>query len=306
MNKEFSVIIPVYNSEKTLEELFKRIINIFSYLDKSFEVVFVDDGSNDDSWNILKDIKVKNQETVKAIKLSKNFGQHNAIFCGLGFAEGNYIITIDDDLQTPPEEIPKLINAMSSENSDMVYGYYKNKKHSIFRNAGSSMLKKTGKLLKKSHGEGSSFRLFTKELSEKILTHSQNFVFIDELLLWYTDDISFCAVEHMKRKEGKSGYSNIKLINLALNLMIYYSAIPLKIMTWGGLLSSIISFLIGVYFLLRKMIFHHVPIGYTSLIVAILFSTSLIIFSLGIIGEYIYRLYMLQNKKPSFSIKKVI
>ena len=188
----------------------------------------------------------------------------------------------------------------------MVYGYYKKKKHSLFRNAGSSILKKTGKFLKKSRGEGSSFRLFTKELAQKILDHSQNFVFVDELLLWYTDDISFCEVEHMRRKEGKSGYSNVKLIKLAFNLMIYYSAVPLKIMTWGGLTSSIITFITGLYFLLRKLIFHHIPVGYTSLIVTILFSTSLIIFSLGIIGEYIYRMYMIQNKKPPYTIKQVL
>ncbi len=306
MSKNYSVIVPVFNSEKTLEEICDRISAVFETLHKSFEILFIDDGSTDNSWDKIIMLKQKSPESVKAIKLSKNFGQHNATFCGLNFAEGDFIITIDDDLQTPPEEIPKLINTMNDDNSDMVYGYYKNKKHSAFRNTGSAMLKKTGKLLKKSKGEGSSFRLFTKELSEKILKHSQNFVFIDELLLWYTDDISFASVEHFKRKEGSSGYSKIKLINLALNLMVYYSAIPLKIMTWGGLISSVISFLTGLYFLLRKIIFHHVPVGYTSLIVAILFSTSLIIFSLGIIGEYIYRMYMLQNKKPSFSIKKIL
>jgi glycosyltransferase involved in cell wall biosynthesis len=306
MIKEYSVIVPVFNSEKTLEELFTRISSVFSEPAINFEIIFVDDGSSDNSWEIIKNLKNNNKETIKAARLSKNYGQHNATFCGLGFAEGNNIITIDDDLQTPPEEISKLISTMKADSSEMVYGYYKNKKHSIFRNAGSKMLKKTGKMLKRSHGEGSSFRLFTKELADKILTHSQNFVFVDELLLWYTDDISFCSVEHLERKEGRSGYSNFKLINLALNLMIYYSAIPLKIMTWGGLLSSILSFLVGIYFLLRKIFFHHIPAGYTSLIVAILFSTSLIIFSLGIIGEYIYRMYMLQNKKPSFSIKKVL
>jgi undecaprenyl-phosphate 4-deoxy-4-formamido-L-arabinose transferase len=306
MNINYSVIVPVFNSEKTIEELFVRISKLFDLMHYGFEVIFVDDGSSDNSWKEITKLKENNPESVKAVKLSKNFGQHNATFCGLSFAKGDFIITIDDDLQTPPEEISKLIETMINDGSDMVYGYYKNKKHSPFRNAGSTMMKKTGKLLKKSKGEGSSFRLFTKELAEKIMMHSQNFVFIDELLLWYTDDISFTAVEHIKRKEGSSGYSNLKLINLALNLMVYYSAIPLKIMTWGGLFSSVVSFLIGVYFLLRKIIFHHVPVGYTSLIVAILFSTSLIIFSLGIIGEYIYRMYMLQNKKPSFSIKKVL
>ena len=154
-------------------------------------------------------------------------------------------------------------------------------------------------------GEGSSFRFITKQLGKQILEHAQNFVFIDELLLWYTGDISFVKVEHEKRKSGKSGYSKIKLFKLSLNLMLYYTAIPLKLMIYGGFFAAFFSFFLGIYFIVKK-IFLHVPHGYTSIIVTILFSTGIIIFSLGIIGEYLIRIYMVQNKKPSYAIKQAL
>ncbi len=303
---DFSVIVPVFNSEKTLEELFLRTEKVFVGLNKTFEVIFVEDSGTDDSWKVIKDLKSKYGEKVSGIKLSKNFGQHNAVFCGLNNFNGNTIITIDDDLQVPPEEIPKLINCYNEQNPDMVYGYFKKKKHSVLRNIGSWYIKKSSKHLLKSPGEGSSFRLISRQLAEKLLKHAQEFVYIDELLLWYTDDIAFVNVDHEHRKHNKSGYSAVRLFRITFNLMIYYTALPLKMMIYGGFVSSVISFIIGLFYILKKMIFHHALPGYTSLIVAILFSTSLIIFSLGIIGEYLHRIYKVQNKKPPFSIKEKI
>ena len=242
-------------------------------------------------------------DTIKAIRFVRNFGQHNAVFCGFAHASGDFFITIDDDLQHPPEEIPKLIEKFKETASDLIYGFYKKKRHSPFRNFGSRVIKRSAKMLFDAPGEGSSFRLITKQLGQQILEHSQNFVYVDELLLWYTGDISFVKVQHEKRKSGKSGYSKIKLFKLSLNLMLYYTAIPLKLMTYGGFFVALFSFLLGIYFIVKK-IFLHVPHGYTSIIVAILFSTGIIIFSLGIIGEYLIRIYMVQNKKPSYSIKQ--
>ena len=304
---DYSVIVPVYNSELTLRELFEDINRVFYQLNLRHEIIFVEDGSRDNSWKVLTEIKNSDPEKVRAIKFSKNFGQHNATFCGLEHARGICIITIDDDLQVKPDEIRKLITAYSEKSSDLVYGYFSNKKHSLLRNIGSKLLKSSGKFFNDSPGEGSSFRLFSKELSDKIITHSQNFVFIDELLLWYTDDIAFVKVDHHRRKNNQSGYSNMKLFKLTANLIIYYSALPLKIMIWGGFTFSVITFLIGLRFIIRKIFFHHPPPeGYTSIIVTVLFSTSIIIFSLGIIGEYLNRIYMVQNKKPPYSIKKIL
>ena len=301
---EYSVIIPVYNSSSTLCELFNRLQKCFSVIGKSYELIFVDDGSSDNSWKILADLKKQNPDNIKAIRFVYNFGQHNAIFCGLSHASGNFLITLDDDLQHPPEEIPKLIKKYQETSSDLIYGFYKKKKHSPFRNFGSRMIKKSAKVLYDAPGEGSSFRMITRQLASQILEHAQNFVFIDELLLWYTGDISFIKVEHEKRKSGKSGYSKIKLFKLSLNLMLYYTAIPLKMMIYGGFTAAFLSFLMGAFFIWKKLVLHVAPHGYTSIIVTILFSMGSIILCLGIIGEYLIRIYMVQNKKPPYAIKQ--
>jgi polyisoprenyl-phosphate glycosyltransferase len=302
---EYSVVVPVYNSEGTLLELYERIDAVFAQHGKEYELIFVEDGGTDNSWNVIRQIKEKNPEHIKGIRLSRNHGQHNAVFCGLAYATGDLIITIDDDLQVPPEEMPKLVIHYYEHPCDMVYGFYKKKKHSFIKNFGSRFIKKSSKLFAKAPGEGSSFRLLTRPLVQNILNHSQEFVYIDELILWYTSDIGFVPVEHRKREDGKSGYTTMRLFNLLFQLTISYTAIPLRIMIYGGFASSIITFLLGIYYLWRKLVFK-VPPGYTSIIVTILFSTSLIILSLGIIGEYLRKIYKVQHKKPAYTIKEMI
>jgi hypothetical protein len=135
--------------------------------------------------------------------------------------------------------------------------------------------------------------------------HQQNFIFIDEILNWHTDYMRYTVVEHHKRKHKRSGYSSRKIWAMVGNIVYYYSTAPLKLMVYGGMISSVVFFLISLYFIYRKIV-HNVPLGYTSLIVAILFSTSLILLSLGVIGEYLSRIYMVQNKKPIFSVKKIL
>lgn len=305
MSPEYSVIVPVYNSEQTLTELYNRIAAVFSKTGCAFELVFVDDFSQDKSWEVLSQLKKEHPDSITAIKLAKNFGQHNAVFCGLEHAQGELIITIDDDLQIPPEEITKLIEVYKEKDADLVYGYFGKKKHSLVRNLGSYFIKKSSRILLQSPGEGSSFRLLTKGLATNILKHQQHFMYIDELFLWYTGNIAFTEVEHKKRTVNRSGYSTWKLFQLSANIIIYYTAVPLRIMTYGGFLLSVLSFIIGIRFIINKMV-NNVPLGYTSLIVAILFSTSIIMLCLGLIGEYLSRIYQVQNKKPPYSVKKIL
>lgn len=304
-NIDFSVIVPVFNSQHTLVELFSRTAETFGRLNLSFEVIFVEDGGSDQSWEVIQQLKNQFTEQIIAVKLSKNYGQHNAIFCGMGFASGNFIITLDDDLQIPPEEIEKLILAYTEKESDLVYGYFKRKKHSFIRNIASRFVKKGAKKVLDAPGEGSSFKMIKAELVKKILTHPQEFVFIDELLLWYTDDVAFCEVRHEKRQSGKSGYSKLKLFRLFTNLVIYYTTVPLKMMTIVGFLTSFFAFGFAIYRIYRKMNFN-VPLGYTSIIVTILISTGILLFSMGILGEYLNRIYKVQNRKPPFSIRKIL
>jgi len=305
MAPEYSIIVPVYNSEQTLSGLYERTAAVFTKAGYSFEMIFVDDFSHDKSWEILQQLKKQHPENITAIKLAKNFGQHNAVFCGLEHAQGELIVTIADDLQIPPEEISKLIQVYQEKDADLVYGYFGKKKHSVVRNLGSYFIKKSSRILLHSPGEGSSFRLITAGLVANILKHQQHFMYIDELLLWYTSNIAFTEVRHEKRSVHRSGYSTWKLFKLSANIVIYYTAVPLRIMTYGGFILSVLSFISGIRFIVNK-ITHDVPLGYTSLIVAILFSTSIIMLCLGLIGEYLTRIYQVQNKKPPYSIKKIL
>jgi glycosyltransferase involved in cell wall biosynthesis len=303
---DYSIVVPVYNSTESLVELFRRIRSTMEKVTKSFEVIFVDDSSTDNSWSTLKSIQKEYPEEVTAVQLARNFGQHNATVCGIAQARGAYIITIDDDLQNPPEEISKLIETMEETDAELVYGIYGKKHHSMARNLGSGALKGWSRRIFKTKGNGSSFRLMKSSLGKSLLNHQINFIYIDELFNWYTSHISFVLVDHRKRPYQQSNYTSRSLFSLFSNLIIYYTAMPLKMMVYGGFLSALMSFVIGLLFIYRKLV-HGIPIlGFTALIVTILFSTSIILLSLGVIGEYLSRIYMVQNRKPPFAIKTVL
>jgi undecaprenyl-phosphate 4-deoxy-4-formamido-L-arabinose transferase len=303
---EYSIVVPVYNSSESLLELYSRIDLTMKKIGTTHEVIFVDDDSADSSWSILESIQKVNPGKVTAIRLARNFGQHNATICGIAQATGRYIITIDDDLQNPPEEILKLIDTMQGSDADLVYGIYGKKHHSVARNLGSGALKGWSRRIYKTKGNGSSFRLMKASLAKNLLNHQINFMYIDELFNWYTSHIAFVLVEHVKRPYQQSTYTSHRLFSMLSNLIIYYTAMPLKMMVYGGFSTALLSFLTGTLFIYRKLV-HGIPIvGFTALIVTILFSTSIILISLGVIGEYLSRIYMVQNRKPPFSIKTVL
>ncbi|WP_121667715.1 glycosyltransferase family 2 protein [Mesonia aquimarina] len=301
---DYSVIIPVYNSEDSLKELSLRLISVFNSIKNiSFELIFVDDFSSDNSWKILKEIKKKYPESVKIIRLSKNYGQHNATFCAFSFVKSDYIITIDDDLQHAPEDIVKLIDKIKIDSLDLVYGIDRNINNSI-KNAGSQLWKKGSKAVEGALGEGSSFRIFNSSLVEKIRNHKQHFIFLDELFFWYTNYIDFVQVKKHPRKHGKTGYSLRNTFRFITSITLLYGTWPLKLMTYGGAFFSFLSFIIGLFFIFKKIFLGIDVAGFTAIIVAISFSTSLILLCFGIIGKYLNNIYIVLNNKPSFSIKE--
>ncbi len=300
----YSIVVPVYRSNTTLMPLADRVAAVFQEIKEAYEIVFVEDCGGGNSWEVLRTIKEKYKDKITIIKLSKNVGQHNAIMCGFNHVKGDYVVTIDDDLQCPPEEIKKLIVEAKNTNAELVYGIYVNKKHHVIRNYASNWVKYIFKIVFDAKPDGSSFRLLKRTLVDKLLRHTQPFVFIDGLLHWHTKQISYCVVEHLERQHGSSTYTISKLINLTSNLIFNFTVLPLRGITYIGTLTSLVSFFIGFYFIYNKFV-HDVPIGYTSLVVTILFSTGLILISLGIIGEYLSRIYMLQNNKPQYSIEVI-
>jgi glycosyltransferase involved in cell wall biosynthesis len=308
MNNEIakiSVVVPVYNSSKVLYELQAQIEKAFTELSLVYQLILVDDYSQDDSWDIIKDIKSKNKANIVAVRMAKNFGQHNAIFCGLHYCTGDIIITMDDDLQNPPSEIKHLLQRYKETNADVVYGTSSSYSKPIARRVASRSFKTVTKLSSKAIGEGSSFRLLKKDMVAKLVKHTQYFVFVDELISWYSSNVEFTEVRHEPSQLKKSRYDSSKLFNLFYELAISYNTTPLKMITYLGFTSSLVSFLFGVYFIARKFFFH-VRLGYTSIIVSIMFSAGLILLSIGVIGETLRRMYNIMNTQPQYSVGEVL
>lgn len=218
----YSIVIPVYNSEQTLEEIFLRIKKVFENAGDTFHVIFVEDAGQDNSWNVISSLKNRFPELITAIQLPKNTGQHFATFYGFEFFKGDYIITIDDDLQTPPEEIPKLIQKQLETNADLVYGTYEREKENPFINLCRKIAVKLLKKLYAVENFGSSFRLIRKELVERILPFRQQNILIDSLLIWKTKNIAFKKTLHLPCK--KTNYSFLKLVGFFIKLILnhYY------------------------------------------------------------------------------------
>lgn len=301
MNKiDFSIIVPVYRSVKTLEPLFDGIKLVMDELNYSFEVVFVEDSGEDDSWKELLRLKQIHNELMFCLRLSRNFGQNGATLCGIDQAKGRKVITIDDDLQTDPTEIKKLIEFHEESQADVVYGKYPEVKSSWFRRVGSKLVKR---MFSKSQGGssiGSSFRLLDEHIVDRIRFHSQDHLFINQVIGWYTLNAQFVEVDHNPRHEGKSGYSLWKLMLLSFRLIIYYTSVPLKIMVVLCILTAIAIFGMTIYY-----IYFQLETGNTIdvFMIAVLAAMAIIAGSIAVFGIYINRIYSSRVKKPNYAIK---
>ena len=298
----YSAVIPVYRSENTLRELVARLTRVFESIGADYEIILVEDCGGDGSWEIMKRLRAADSR-IKIIQLMTNFGQHNALMCGFHHAQGELVITMDDDLQNPPEEIPKLIEKIK-EWYDLVYGEYISKRHSPFRNIGSDMVQFVYKKVFSVCDNLTAFRIIRRDVLQNILRYDKNYVFIDGLLAWSTKNIGYVKVIHNERAQGRSGYGFKKLFTLSLNMITNFSVFPLQLATIFGLLFAFIGVIIGVFFLLKKILYG-VPVeGFTSLIVAITIFSGIQLVTLGLIGEYLGRVHLNINNKPQFLIRE--
>lgn len=297
---QFSIIIPVFNAASCLQKTIDCIVDYMQRSGRSFELILVDDGSRDNSWNIIKAAAGNN---IKGIRLSKNYGQHNALLCGLNQAAGEYIVTMDDDMEHNPADIEKLHAALLSGDHELVYAMPSQSRKSPGRRFFTFIYKMLIRTENKKAGEGSSFRLFTKKLKDQMIMHGGSLFFLDEMASWYTDKIGYEKLNFAPSQKINSGYGYSSLLLLSMRVLSLGSTLPLRFVRVIGFNISLFSLLMAVYFIVRKMVFK-VPAGYTSLMVIILFSTGVITFSLGIIGEYLGNLIALSNNKPSYVEKE--
>jgi len=303
---QVSVVIPVYRSESSLRPLVARLLRVLGRTGLRHEVILVEDGGGDGSWNVLRELQADHHDRILVIQLMRNYGQHNALMCGFRHARGEYIVTIDDDLQNPPEEIPKLLDAIQTGQFDLVYGTYGSKKHSLWRNAGSALVNAFYRIVFKNAVTISSFRAIHRPLLESIFPYDLNFTFIDGLLAWNTQRIGQVEVEHLPRAAGRSGYDPRKLVVLALNLFTNFSLLPLQVVSWCGLALSGVGFSLVLFYLIQSLRARIIVPGYASTIIAILVVGGTQLLALGIIGEYLGRLHLNVNRKPQYTVRAML
>jgi undecaprenyl-phosphate 4-deoxy-4-formamido-L-arabinose transferase len=298
---KLSVIIPVYNSEKTITLLVEKLRITLSAID--FEIVMVNDGSRDDSELVCRTL-AQMYANVRFISLRRNFGEFNAVMCGLNWAHGDYCVMIDDDFQNPPEEILKLIETAEKGDFDVVYTYYSKKQHSVGRNLGSRFVNwLTSYLLNKPKDLYlSSFKLIRKEVVQEVIKYQGPYPYIDGLIFRITRNIGTVQVAHLKREEGISNYTWQKLISLFLNILFCYSSLPIRLFMPIGLGLFGLGFLLLMYLTVQWVIGPD-PKGWQVVTATFVFIGGIQCTLLSVLGEYIGKSFMAQSGQPQYVIK---
>lgn len=298
-----SVVIPVYRSEACLRELCKRVKDVMTANSLDFEIIFVEDCGGDGSWEIIEDL-CRTESCVKGVRLGCNSGQHNALLCGIRMAAGSIVITIDDDLQHPPEEIPKLLQRLS-EGFDVVYGTPEKQRHGLLRDLASQITKMVlqGTMGVETARNVSAFRAFRAFLRTAFNDYQGSFVSIDVLLTWGTKRFASVFVAHDQRKIGQSNYTFRSLATHAFNMMTGFSVVPLQIASMIGLLVTFLGAVVLAFVLIRYFSFGGKVPGFPFLasIITIFSGTQLLV--LGIIGEYLARMHFDIMEKPPYFVR---
>lgn len=305
-----SIVIPVYNSEETIGKLVDEIVVTLRDSFKSLEIVLVNDGSVDNSHLCVLEAMRRHPETVKYIKLARNFGEHNAVMCGLNYVTGECVAIIDDDFQNPPSEILALVEKLR-EGYDVVYSYYAKKHHSRFRNFGSALTDWfTAKLLNKPKELYlSSFKVMTANLVQSIIQYKGPYPYIDGIVLRSTEKIGQQLCRHEKRESGRSNYTIGRLLHLWMNMFTGYSIMPLRLASFVGISMSVLSIFLIIFFAISRVaggIFakHEIPVGWASTIIVVIFFGGLQLCVLGLIGEYLGKLSLTINQLPQFVVSE--
>jgi undecaprenyl-phosphate 4-deoxy-4-formamido-L-arabinose transferase len=297
-----SVVIPVYKAEEYLGDLYSRLKAVLVNLTDDFEVILVEDYGGDRSWDIIKELSRMDQR-VKGIQLSRNFGQHNALLCGIRAAQGELIVTMDDDLQHPPEEIPKLLNKLA-EGYGVVYGTPMREQHGFWRDIASQVTKLAlqSAMGAKIARNVSAFRAFHTRLRDAFANYQSPFVSIDVLLTWATANFAAIPVYHESRKTGESHYTFRKLVAHALNMMTGFSVLPLQFASLLGFTFTLFGIGVFVYVIGRYLILGYSVPGFPFLASVIAIFSGAQLFALGIIGEYLARVHFRTMEKPPYAI----
>jgi glycosyltransferase involved in cell wall biosynthesis len=301
-----SVVIPVYRAEGSLRELHRRLVTTLEPEGIVFEIVFVEDCGGDHSWEVIEELAAADHR-VRGLRMSRNYGQHSALLCGIRAAVNDVVVTLDDDLQNPPEEIPKLL-AKLAEGYDMVYGTRERERHGFLRDMASRITKWA---LQSAMGAEtarnvSAMRAFRTELRQAFSDYRSPTVNLDVLLTWGTTRFGVVMVRHEARQIGESGYTLRKLINHAVNMMTGFSTLPLQIASVMGFVFALFGFLILGYVLLRYFLDGSSVPGFPFLASLIAIFSGVQLFALGIIGEYLARMHFRSMDRPPYLVREQV
>jgi len=300
-----SIVIPVYRGAASIGELVTALEQL--RIAGGHEIVLVNDGSPDDSLIVCRGLVERSPVPITLVDLSRNYGEHNAVMAGLRHAMGAHVITMDDDLQNPPEEVERLLAFAQESGHEVVYTCYEEKQHAAWRNYGSRFTNwVAGFVLDKPKGFYlSSFRCMSAFVVAEITRYEGPFPYVDGLILQVTQDIDTLMVRHLPRAVGRSNYTMRRLLRLWLSMFVNFSVMPLRISTLTGFALSLVG-AVGSLVAVTEALFFSPPAGWASLMAAVLLLSGVQLVILGIVGEYLGRLYLTANKKPQSVVKSVI
>ncbi len=299
---DVSVVVPVYNGMAALPELQRRLRDTMAALGRTHELILVDDRGQKGAWSVIEGIARDCPEVV-GIRLTRNFGQHAATVCGIAAARGTWIVTMDDDLEHPPEELPTLL-AAADEQHMLVYAVFEERTHSVFRNLSSELMRH---LLKRAFPElnqdYSSYRVMHRSLAKRLDSFGLHRPYIDGYLSWMTSSVTAIPVRHDARQHGASAYTIPRLLAHAINNFVTFSHLPLRMATYSGVLLASGSFLYMLYIVYGKLIGSISSQGYASLMTVILFACGVQLLILGVLGEYVGRLMSAAYRRPAYLVE---
>jgi glycosyltransferase involved in cell wall biosynthesis len=301
-----SIVIPVYNGAKSIAELVHALESLD--IEGGHEIVLVNDGSPDGSLAVCRQLVAEAKSVpITLVNLARNFGEHNAIMTGLRHTRGAYVITMDDDLQNPPSEVKRLLDHARASGTDVVYTRYAVKQHAYWRNLGSRFANWVADvLMEKPKGLYlSSFRCMSAFLVQQVTRYEGPFPYVDGLIMQATQSIDTLEVEHLPRMAGRSNYTLKRLVRLWINIFVNFSVLPLHLSTIAGFALSLIG-LVGVISVVLEALFFEPPQGWASLMAATLLLSGVQLLILGILGEYMGRLFLTANRKPQTVVREVV
>jgi glycosyltransferase involved in cell wall biosynthesis len=300
-----SIVVPLYNAAATLPALHEEISAL--EVPGGHELILVNDGSHDETEAVALKLTRESRLPTRFLSLSRNFGEHNAVLAGMRAVSGQYVVTMDDDLQNPPAEALKLLAVAEAEQRDVVFGIYERKEHAWWRNAGSWLTNRIADFVvdKPRKLYLCSFRCLSRFVVDEITKSRTPYPYVDGLIFQVTQNVGTVRVRHVERTQGSSGYNFRKLVRLWISMLVNVSVLPLRLMTLAGMITSALGFLAVIEVVLEHVL-HKTPTGWSSIMAAILVLSGAQLLLLGILGEYVGRIYLGISEKPQSVVREQV